>query len=144
MSPHRVYSVVAMAAEIAEACRVYYAADDARNWTEAHLLGLELMRLERAERDIAPTSNADAAQKLRNVAKDVRIDPGPGGECLVRSALRLAAAIERGDVTPRILHSLRALMPAALRHDSETYNNSGTTAKALMHAINWCARLRSV
>jgi hypothetical protein len=143
MSPDRVYSVVAMAAEIAEACRVYYAADDARNWTEAHLLGLELMRLERAERDIAPTSNADAAQKLRNVANDVRIDPGPGGDRLVRSALQLAATIERGDVAPSTLLSLRALMPAALRHDAAAWND-GTTAKALMHAINWCARLRLV
>jgi hypothetical protein len=55
----------------------------------------------------------------------------------------LAAKIERGDVTPRTLRAMRALMQACRRHDAETCNDSAT-ATALSHAINWCARLRAV
>jgi hypothetical protein len=143
MSRHRIYSVVAMAAEIEEARRVYYAANDAHNWTESKRLGEIWSNLFQAERDLAPTSDADAAQKFRNAAASARLDPCPASERLARAAIRAAVKVERGEITPELLHSLRALMPAAMSHDVETYND-GTTAKALAHAINWCARLKLV
>ena len=64
--------VVARAAEIKAAKRLHYAADDARDWPEVTRTGLILTNLELTERDIAPTSNGCAGQKLRNVAADWR------------------------------------------------------------------------
>jgi hypothetical protein len=88
--------------------------------------------------EIAPTSNAGAGRKVLDITD--YLYPGTGAERLTRLVRRLAAEIERGDITPRTLHSLRAMKPAAMSHDAETYND-GATAKALTHAINWCARL---
>jgi hypothetical protein len=135
--------VVAMAGALQAARRSYYAADDAHDEPEARWRGLQLINLEWTERSIAPTSNAGAGQKMHNVATDVQRAPGANGERFARSAIRIAAKIERGDITPLLLRAMRALMPAALRYDSETCND-GATAKALMHAITWCARLRLV
>lgn len=56
--------VVTMNLRIREARRVYYAADDACDWSAAELLGAELTKLECAERITAPTSDAGAVQKL--------------------------------------------------------------------------------
>jgi hypothetical protein len=135
-------SVVDMAAEIEAAKRVYFAADDARDWPEVRRLGLLLTSLERVECKCAPTSNAGAAQKLRNLAADWRCDPGATPERFARSAVRLAGNIKRGDVTDLTLRALRGLMPTALRHDREV--DGTATAHALTHAIDWCARLRVV
>jgi hypothetical protein len=72
-----------------------------------------------------------------------RREPDATSERFALSAIRAAGKIERGEITPRLLRSLRALMPAAMAHDAETHND-GATVKALAHAINWCARLRLV
>jgi hypothetical protein len=135
--------VVSMNAEIEAARLVHYAADDAHHWTEARRLALQLTNLERAEGDIAPTSNACAEQKLFNVAALHRLDLGLEGETTARSATRLAGKVGRGEITPLTVRQIRALMPACQIHDVETCND-GATVKALTHAINWCARLRLV
>lgn len=135
--------VVAAAVSIRTALRDYQAADDCWDRDEADRHGQIWAGLLYAEREMAPISNAGAAQKLRNAAANVRLDPDASSERFARCAIRAAGKIERGEITPRLLRSLRALMPAAMSHDAETYND-GATAKALTHAINWCARLRLV
>ena len=111
--------VVARAAEIKAAKRLHYAADDARDWPEVTRTGLILTNLELTERDIAPTSNGCAGQKLRNVAADWRREwfPMDAVRRFARVAVRLAGKTERGEITPRDLRTMRALMPIALLHD---------------------------
>jgi hypothetical protein len=134
--------VVAMAYAVQAALRASQDAEDREDAPEADKHGRRWASLLYAEREMAPTSNADAGQKMRNIAADVRRESGASGERVARSAIRIAAKIEQGDGTVLTLRALRALMPAALRHDCEV--DGAAMAKALTHAINWCARLRLV
>jgi hypothetical protein len=131
--------VVTMTMRAQSALRASQDAEDREDAPEVVRLGRLWVNLLYAERETAPTSNAGAGQKMRNI----RREPDAGSKRFARSASRMAATIERGDITPLLLRAMRALMPAALRHDIET-RNGGATAQALMHAIHWCARLRLV
>ena len=64
--------VVAMAAEIKSALQLFWAADDARDENGSRRQGEIWTNLLYLEREMAPTSNEGAAQKLRNVAASAR------------------------------------------------------------------------
>ena len=134
--------VVAMAAEIEAARRVYYAADDARDWPESHRLGGIWADLFRREQDVIPASDADAAQKLENSIADILLDPGVDAERFERLARPLVRKIKRGTFTRDDVITLRSLMPIAEQHGRDVCND--TAARALTHVLDWCTRLTVV
>jgi hypothetical protein len=135
--------VVTLHLRIKEARAAYFAADDSRDELELKRLGQHWSTLDHLQQDTVPTSNAGARRKLLNIAYLSDINPWPGTEAIERSARRLAENVGRGEITPLILRTMRALMPACQLYDANSccYN---TTAKELAHAIDWCARPRPI